>query len=185
MIAENMIRGIRELIAYDGGENIEVMQEIGGKWYLVGFDRDGERFCTVVEQTMGQECFEQLIEEWPVICKDGLVKKFLRLKEEEDVTCKVTDMLQEGIVTEDFCDAQMEIFNDGTLEVDIRNFKGRKKCKGCGKKPDIAYWMTGKVAIQCKKCRGNIYHGNIQKEDMMLHPAIYRALDKWCEGQKA
>lgn len=179
MLSENALKEIENLISYDGGENIEVMQEIEGKWFLVGFDRNGERFCTVVEQTTGQECFEECIQEWPIVCKDGLVKKFLKMKEEEDVNYKVLNMLEEGLVTEDFYDAQMEIFDDRTLDVDIRNFAGRRKCKVCGSRPEIAYWMTGKVAIQCKKCRGSIFHGEIHDNDMLLHPAIIRALENW------
>lgn len=81
-------------------------------------------------------------------------------------------------------DEVKKMFGDDVLEVSIKHIAGRKKCPKCGKRPEIAYWGTGKMIIQCRQCKGESFESPIKASELQITPAILRALDMWNEGKK-
>ena len=71
------------------------------------------------------------------------------------------------------------------LNVNIRNFKGIKRCPYCGRKPEIMRWEDGKISLGCKNPNCNLVSHEVEVKyselDISLQDLTRKLIEKWNE----
>ena len=71
------------------------------------------------------------------------------------------------------------------MNVQIKNFKGIKRCPYCNRKPETMRWDDGKLSISCKNPDCNLVSNEFTVEyterDISLQKLTRKLIEKWNE----
>ena len=169
----------------DGAENPAVVLQLNNISYLVEYEKNGCKLCSIVTWKRDEVEYMKGWHEWYRDCEHELIKCFWKADEKFKRIYAECERFNSGKITEKEWGICMEMFADDVLTVEIKKLNGRNRCSKCGKRPEMVYWGNGKIMLQCPECKSKVYVGYIKSGETRLSPAITEALEQWNQDNPA